>query len=181
MTRESTEREETEEALRELSGRLIEAQGSEAQGSERRRITLSLSDSTGPSLTTLISKLHLAKSRPELIHDCVALAEFVSREIRTVSDHRYPPSLETDRLPVTLRVHLKGLTQQRGIPIDVDYPAHLEHLRPAAAALLRVIREFFRTHFPRRGKFTPSEECRLPWRSESRNSAGKMTGESSRP
>lgn len=131
------------QALGDLAGRLFEA-----QDWERRRISLSLSDGTSPSLETLRSKLHRVKYRPEedahqLIDDCLALAEFLSREIRTVSSRLYPPSLETDGLLVTLRTHLKGLAQQRGITVDVDFPAHMERVPPLeAAALYHVVQEF---------------------------------------
>lgn len=148
VVRDLTERKQAEEALRELSGRLIET-----QDRERRRISLSLTDSTSPSLTALISKLHAAKCRPEaeshqLIDNCVALAEFVSREIRTVSYLLYPPSLETDGLLATLQAHLKGLARQKGIAIEVDFPPHIERLPPAAAgALYRVAQDFLANIF----------------------------------
>lgn len=148
VTRDLTERKQAEEALGALSGRLVET-----QDRERRRISLSLNDSTNPSLAALISKLHLAQYRPEaearqLIDDCVALAEFVSREIRTVSYLLYPPSLETDGLLVTLHAHLNGLVRQKGIPIHLDFPAHIERLpAPAAAALYRVAQDFLASIF----------------------------------
>lgn len=151
VTRDRTEQKQaeekqTEQVLRELSGRVVEA-----VDSERRRISLSLNDSTSPSLTALISKLHAAKHRPEgsqLIDDCIGLAEFVSRAIRTASYLLYPPSLETDGLLVTLSAHLKGLARQKGTPIDLDFPPRLERLPPTtAAALYRVVQEFLASIF----------------------------------
>jgi PAS domain S-box-containing protein len=147
VTRDLTERKRVEEALKELSGNLVEA-----QDRERKRISLSLSDSTSPTLAALVSKLHLAKSRSELIDECVALAESLSREIRTASYLLYPPLLETDGLLLTLRGHLKGLARHKGIPIDMDFPTHMERLPPRlAAALYRVVQEFLESILRARG------------------------------
>ncbi|HTY51472.1 MAG TPA: PAS domain S-box protein [Steroidobacteraceae bacterium] len=143
VTRDLTERRHAEEALKELSSSLVED-----QDRERRRISLSLSDSTSPSFATLLTKLHLARSRSEreardLIDDCVALAEYLSREIRTVSYTLYPPSLDSEGLLAALQAYLKAVAQHKGIRIDTDLPARLDRVTPpVAAALYRVVHDF---------------------------------------
>ncbi|TLY71908.1 MAG: PAS domain S-box protein, partial [Gammaproteobacteria bacterium] len=84
VTHDLTERKQGEEALGALAGRLVHA-----QDRERQRVATSLSDSTSPSFAALLSKLYQVRKRTDgatgqLTDDCVALAEFLSREIRTV-------------------------------------------------------------------------------------------------
>jgi len=143
VTRDLTERRNAQEALRELSGRLVTQ-----QDRARAHIARSLTDSTSPSLATLLSKLQLAKSRAgggtrDLMEECVALGEYVSREIRTFSYLLQPLSLETDGLLVTLQDYLDGFVGRHGIPVDTDFPRSLHPLpSQLAAALYRVVQEF---------------------------------------
>jgi len=143
VTRDLTERKRAEEALRQLSGRLVTQ-----QDRTRTHLSRSLNDSTSPSLATLLSKLQLAKSRAEgetrdLIEDCVALGEYVSREIRGFSRLLHPPSLESDGLLATLQSYLRGFVGRHGIPVDMDFPANLRSLpAPLASTLYRVAQEF---------------------------------------
>ena len=142
VTRDLTERRRAEEFLRELSARLLEA-----QDRERKRISASLNDSTSPNFVALLSKLYQAKKRTDgaaslLIDDGIALAEFLYREIRTVSYLLHPPSLESDGLLAALQAHLEGLARHNGIAVALDFPANLERLPEAAeVALYRVVQE----------------------------------------
>lgn len=148
VTGEMTERQPSEQALRELSWMTIEA-----QDRERRRLSLSLTDSLLPSCAELIGHLCQARSRSEgevsqRIDKSIALAEFLSREIRSASYLLYPPSLEADGLLGSLQAHLKGLATQKAVPIHTDFPAHLEPLPPpVAAALYRLVQEFLASMF----------------------------------
>ena len=143
VTRDLTERRRAEETLKELSWRLIDA-----QDRERKRVSLSLVDSVSPICAALITELHQAKNRngaeaSQRIGRSIALAESLSRELRTSSYLLSPPMLETDGLLVTLRAHLRGLAKQNGVKIDMDFPTQLEHLPPpVAAALYHVVQEF---------------------------------------
>lgn len=142
VTRDLTERRRAEDFLRQLSARLLEA-----QDRERKRISASLNDSTSPNFVALLSKLYQAKKRTDgtasqLIDDGIALAEFLYREIRTVSYLLHPPSLESDGLLATLQAHLEGLARHKGIAVGLDFPANLERLPEAAeVALYRVVQE----------------------------------------
>lgn len=142
VTRDLTERKNAEQALSKLSGRLVEA-----QERERKRIAVSLNDSTSPNFVALVSKLYQAKRHAqgatlELIEDGIALSEFLFREIRTVSYLLHPPSLDTEGLLVALRLYLESFAKQRGMPIEIDFPAHLERPSEAAeVALFRFVQE----------------------------------------
>ena len=142
VTRDLTERKQAEQALSRISGRLVEA-----QERERKRIAISLNDSTSPNFVALVSKLYQAKRHTDgatlqLIEDSIALSEFLFREIRTVSYLLHPPSLEREGLLVALRLHLESFAKQRGMPIDIDLPAHLERLSESAeVALFRFVQE----------------------------------------
>jgi PAS domain S-box-containing protein len=148
VTRDLTQRKQAEERHKELSWRLVEA-----QDRERKRISLSLIDSVSPSCAALITELYQAKSRTEgevsqRVDKCIALAEFLSREIRTTSYLLCPPSLETDGSLATLRAHLRGLAKQKGIAVDIDFPTQTERLPPpVAATLYRVVQEFLASIF----------------------------------
>lgn len=143
VTHDLSERKRTEETLKELSWRLIDA-----QDRERKRISLSLVDSLSPVCAALITELHQARSRTageasQRIDKSLALAESLSRQLRTTSYLLSPPLLESDGLLVTLRAHLRGLAKQNGVKIDMDFPAQLERLPPpVAAALYHVVQEF---------------------------------------
>src|SRR5438445_777723 len=98
VTHDLTERKQAEEALGALAWRLVHA-----QDRERQRVATSLSDSTSPSFVALLSKLYQVRKRTDgttaqLTDDCIALAEFLSREIRTVSYLLHPPALDTEGL-----------------------------------------------------------------------------------
>ena len=149
VTRDLTERKTAEdgrnrgeEVLKALFGRMVDV-----QDQERKRIALSLSDSTSPAFASLLSKLYQAKERAEgdagrLIDDSIALTEFLSREIRTVSYLLHPPTLEIKGLLPTLRTHLEGLARQRRMTVDIEFPAQLERLpRPAEETLYRIVQE----------------------------------------
>ena len=142
VTHDLTERKRAEESFRELSGRLLEA-----QDRERKRISVSLSDSTSPSFTALLSKLYQARkganaATAHVIDDGIALAEFLYREIRTFSYLLHPPSLDQEGLLVTLRSYLEDFSTQKKIAIDVDFPAHFPRLPEASElALYRVVQE----------------------------------------
>jgi len=148
VTRDLTERKQAEKVQQELSWRLVEA-----QDREQKRISLSLIDSVSPSCAALITELYQAKSHAEgeasqRIEKSIALAESLSREIRTTSYLLYPPSLETDGLLATLRAHLGGLAKQKGIAVDIEFPPHVERVPPpVGAALYRLVQEFFATIF----------------------------------
>jgi len=148
VTRDLTERKQAEKVQQELSWRLVEA-----QDRERKRVSLSLIDSVSPSCAALLTELHQAKRHAEgeasqRIDKSIALAESLSREIRTTSYLLYPPSLETDGLLATLRAHLGGLAKQKGIAVDIEFPPHVERVPPpVGAALYRLVQEFFATIF----------------------------------
>lgn len=143
VTRDLTERKQAEEALGALAGRLVHA-----QDRERQRVATSLSDSTSPSFVALLSKLYQLRKRTDgataaqLTDDCIALAEFLSREIRTVSYLLHPPALETEGLVAVLRTYLEAFAREKGIPIVVDFPTQLPRLPESAEiALYRVVQE----------------------------------------
>jgi PAS domain S-box-containing protein len=142
VTRDLTERKQAEEALGALAGRLVHA-----RDRERQRVAASLSDSTSPSFVALLSKLYQVRKRTDgtaaqLTDDCIALAEFLSREIRTVSYLLHPPLLETEGLLAVLRNYLEGFAREKGIPIVIDFPTQLPKLPESAEiALYRVVQE----------------------------------------
>jgi PAS domain S-box-containing protein len=142
VTRDLTERKQTEEALGALAGRLVHA-----QDRERQRVATSLSDSTSPSFVALLSKLYQLRKRTDgataqLTDDCIALAEFLSREIRTVSYLLHPHAVETEGLLAALRTYLERFAREKRIPIAIDFPAQLPKLPESAeVALYRVVQE----------------------------------------
>jgi PAS domain S-box-containing protein len=142
VTRDLTERKQAEEALAALAGRLVQA-----QDRERQRVATSLSDSTSPSFVALLSKLYQLRKRSDraaaqLTDDCIALAEFLSREIRTVSYLLHPPTQEAEGLLAALRTYLEGFAREKKIPIVIDFPAQLQNLPESAGiALYRVVQE----------------------------------------
>ncbi|HET7757348.1 MAG TPA: PAS domain S-box protein [Steroidobacteraceae bacterium] len=144
VTRDLTERKQADEALKGLSGRLIDL-----QDRERRRISNALNDSTSPGFAALISKLYQAQSSglaegfsSQLISDSISLAEYLSREIRTVAYLLHPQALESDGLLATLRAHLETFQRQTGTSVVLDLPERLKRLHPQAdLALFRVVQE----------------------------------------
>jgi len=95
----------------------------------------------------LLSKLYQVRKRTDgttaqLTDDCIALAEFLSREIRTVSYLLHPPALDTEGLLATLRTYLEGFAREKEIRIVIDFPAQLQKLPESAEiALYRVVQE----------------------------------------
>jgi PAS domain S-box-containing protein len=142
VTRDLTERKQAEEALAALAGRLVQA-----QDRERQRVATSLSDSTSPSFAALLSKLYQLRKRTDrasaqLTDDCIALAEFLSREIRTVSYLLHPLAHESEGLLAALRTYLEGFAREKRIPIVIDFPAQLQKLPESAGiAVYRVVQE----------------------------------------
>ena len=142
VTHDLTERKQAEEALGALAGRLVHA-----QDRERQRVATSLSDSTSPSFVALLSKLYQVRKRTDgttaqLTDDCIALAEFLSREIRTVSYLLHPPALDTEGLLAALRTYLEGFAREKEIRIVIDFPAQLQKLPESVEiALYRVVQE----------------------------------------
>lgn len=149
VTRDLTERKttedgrkRTEEVQKALFGRMVDV-----QDQERKRIALSLNDSTSPAFASLLSKLYEAKQHAEgdaghLIDDSIALTEFLSREIRTVSYLLHPPTLENRGLLPTLRAHLESLARQRRMTVDIEFPEQIKRLpRPAEETLYRIVQE----------------------------------------
>src|SRR5207237_6536067 len=136
VTHDLTERKQAEEALGALAGRLVHA-----QDRERQRVATSLSDSTSPSFVALLSKLYQVRKRTDgttaqLTDDCIALAELLSREIRTVSYLLHPPALDTEGLLATLRTYLEGFAREEEIRIVIDFPAQLQKLPELAQIAL---------------------------------------------
>ena len=145
VTRDLTEQKRSEKALGELSARLLEA-----QDRERRRISSALHDNTSPTFSSLLSKLYQAKKRAEpydlatseIIIDSIALAESLSREIRTFSYLLHPPLLDEKGLLASLRWYLDDFAHRTGVAVKVNLPAELMRLSTdAEIALFRIVQE----------------------------------------
>jgi PAS domain S-box-containing protein len=147
VTRDLTERKRAQKALGELSAQILEA-----QDRERRRISSALHDNTSPSFASLVSKLYQAKKRAEshdaptsgIISDGIALAESLSREIRTFSYLLHPPLLDEKGLLASLRWYLDDFANRTGVRVKMDLPVELERLsRGAEISLFRIVQECF--------------------------------------
>ena len=145
VTRDLTERKRAEKALGELSARLLEA-----QDRERRRISSELHNSTSPRFASLVSKLYQAKKRAEpyetaiseIINDSIALAESLSREIRTFSYLLHPPLLDQKGFLASLRWYLDDFANRTGIVVKTDLPVELKRSSPEAeTSLFRIVQE----------------------------------------
>jgi len=143
--RHAIERARIERELRDLSGRIIRL-----QDDERRRLALSLHDTTAQSLAALTMNLEtlrgLAGGNKEsfsaLLDDSVDCARRCLKELRTLSYLLYPPLLDELGLAGAVRQYADGFAERSGIRVDLDLPEPLPDLsREAAASLFRVMQE----------------------------------------
>jgi signal transduction histidine kinase len=129
---------------RRLSDRLLHV-----QDEERRRLALSLHDSTAQLLSVLIVNLDLlgqggpdldAVSR-ELLADSRSLADRCAREIRTLAYLLHPPLLDEMGLKPAVQWYVEGFTKRSGIQVNLEL-GEFERLPGATElALFRVVQE----------------------------------------
>jgi signal transduction histidine kinase len=127
---------------------LLSSQLLHAQDEERRRIARDLHDDVGQAL--FAAKLNLGQI-PSLIPDERALRilsetqELIGESVdklRTLSHLLHPPELDRLGLRSAIVVYVDGFRRRSKIQVDVDIPARLPRLSPAAeTALLKVVQE----------------------------------------
>jgi len=146
ILRDIRERKKAERRLQQLSGRLLRL-----RDEERRRLARELHDSTAQSMAALSLNLSmLAKSsanlvgenRHPLLADCAALADSVSRELRTQSYLLHPPLLDERGLRSALCWFLEGFMTRSGIQVEIDIAPEIARLDPVVElTIFRVVQE----------------------------------------
>jgi len=143
--RHAIERARIERELRELSGRIIRL-----QDDERRRLALSLHDTTAQSLAALTMNLETLRGQAgggtepfnDTLNDSVDCARRCLKELRTLSYLLYPPLLDELGLAGAVRQYADGFAERSGIRVDLDLPDSVPDLSPeAAASLFRVMQQ----------------------------------------
>lgn len=143
---EITAQRQAEAALRQLTGRILSL-----QDEERRRIARDLHDTTAQTLSALALNLAIAQNRakaagdkqtPDLLVECLDLAEQASKELRDLSHLLYPPDLDRIGLIPAIQWHVLRFGERSGIKVSLDLPSELERLsQEAEAGLFRVLQE----------------------------------------
>lgn len=132
-----------EEGLRAVTERLFKI-----QDDERRHIARELHAGASQALAALsmslgrLTKMATHVDELELIHECHAMIEQVTREIGTISYLLHPPLLEELGLAFALRAYAEGFSERSGIPVRVENDKLLEQLPDASEiAVFRVVQE----------------------------------------
>jgi two-component system, NarL family, sensor kinase len=123
VSERTTELKRAEGNLRALNQELMLA-----QDEERRRLALELHDSVGQSVAALQWKLVSAQ---ENVYDsgeamagyiaaCLALAEDISKEIRTISHLLHPPLLDEAGLSRALHLYIEGMRERSGLTVFLE-------------------------------------------------------------
>ena len=143
---EITAQRRAEASLRQLTGRILNL-----QDEERRRIARELHDTTAQTLSALALNLAIVQARarasgdaqtPELLTECLELAEQASKELRDLSHLLYPPDLDRIGLLPAIQWHALRFGERAGIRVDLNLPSDLERLsQEAETALFRVLQE----------------------------------------
>jgi len=146
ILRDIRERKMIERRMQQLSGRLLLL-----QDEERRRLARELHDSTAQSVAALSLNLSMLtqpgmrlteENRASLLADSLALADAVSRELRTQSYLLHPPLLDERGLRSALRWFVEGFTARSGIQVDVDIAPEIARLEPVVElTIFRVVQE----------------------------------------
>jgi two-component system NarL family sensor kinase len=146
ILRDIRERKKAERRVQQLSGRLLRL-----QDEERRRLARELHDSTAQSVAALSLNLSMLtqaglrlteENRASLLADSLALADAVSRELRTQSYLLHPPLLDERGLRSALCWFVEGFTARSGIQVDIDIAPEIARLDPVAElTIFRVIQE----------------------------------------
>jgi signal transduction histidine kinase len=132
--------------LRQLTGRILSL-----QDEERRRIARDLHDTTAQTLSALALNLAIAQTRakvcgdaevPQLLTECLELAEQASKELRDLSHLLYPPDLDRIGLIPAIQWHVLRFGERTGIRVSLKIPSELERLhQDVETALFRVLQE----------------------------------------
>ena len=130
--------------LRTLANRLMHA-----QDDERRRIAMTLHETTSQDLAAMKMLLvhlsrdgHFSQGERDDIAEGIALAQRAITEIRTVSYLLHPPSLDEAGLLSALRWHAGGFAERSGIKVDLDLPESMERLPlDTETVLFRIVQE----------------------------------------
>jgi len=143
---EVTEQRRAEASLRQLTGRILSL-----QDEERRRIARDLHDTTAQTLSALALNLAIAQSRakisgdseiPQLLTECLELAEQASKELRDLSHLLYPPDLDRIGLIPAIQWHVLRFGERTGIHVSLNIPSELERLsQDIETVLFRVLQE----------------------------------------
>jgi PAS domain S-box-containing protein len=145
VSERTTELKRAEANLRALNHKLTTA-----QDEERRRLALELHDSVGQLVAALQWKLVSAQERlydpgaTMAVHiaACVALAEDISKEIRTISHLLRPPLLAEAGLSSALHVYIEGLREGMGLTVFLEMDSDLGRLpQDLEMAVFRIVQE----------------------------------------
>ncbi|HWA37830.1 MAG TPA: PAS domain S-box protein [Burkholderiales bacterium] len=146
FVRDITERKLAEQGVRSARERLqaLSDQLLRVQENERASLARELHDEFGQSLTAMKLQLQmLAQGAPSAgLEDCIALADHVLGQVRTLSLELRPPQLDALGLEAALRAHTARLAQQTGRAIAFEASSPLPKLTGArAAACFRIAQE----------------------------------------
>ena len=132
------------QGLRELSARLLQL-----QDEERRRIARELHDSVGQTLsaltmnlTTVGADIERLSQTAKTVTDSLALAQEMTKEVRTVSYLLHPPLLDEAGLASALRWCAEGFSERSKIQVDLEVPEDFGRLsQEMETALFRTVQE----------------------------------------
>lgn len=132
------------QGLRELTARLMQL-----QDEERRRIARELHDSVGQTLAALTMNLTAVsadidrlKQTAKTVTDSLALAQEMSKEVRTVSYLLHPPLLDESGLASALRWYVDGYSKRSNIQVELHVPDDFGRLpQDMETALFRTVQE----------------------------------------
>jgi signal transduction histidine kinase len=159
-------REALQKSLRRLADELVQADKelvqadknvralkyklSRAQDEERRRLALELHDSTGQWLAALRWKMaalrdDIVANSPTLepqVSEALHMIDELSKEVRTMCQVLYPPSLDEAGLSEALRAYVDGISVRSGLEVKLHVDPELGPLpREIAMAVLRIVQE----------------------------------------
>jgi two-component system NarL family sensor kinase len=153
-----TDRKRLEFALRHLSGRLLQA-----QDDERRKVASELHDGVGMYVTGL--SLALGKIRgflnekdsehQKVVAECRDLIHAAAEEIRAISYHLHPPTIEEMGLVSALEWLVRGFSSRSGIIISLQLATDLGRLKAETElTLFRVTQEALNNVYRHSGSST---------------------------
>jgi signal transduction histidine kinase len=133
-----------------VSKKLATGRVLEKQDEDRRRLARQLHDSVAQHGAALQINLSLIAESQQALHrravkalsDSIDLAQTLAREVREIASSLHPPLLDQFGLVAAFEASAQRFSEQTGVKMKLDLPAHLERLpTQIEIGLFRIVEE----------------------------------------